>query len=338
MPRLRRSVPGRKGYARVRAGAGFSYRDADGQTVRDPVLRQRFDALVIPPAWTDVWICEHENGHIQATGVDDAGRRQYLYHPVWREQKDRLKFERALALAASLPTARAFVTRALRDPEPSRERTLAAAFRIIDLGSLRVGHARYALAHGSRGLATLRCEHARVDGDVVELRFPGKSRQPWNTSIRDADLAHVVGELLEGRPANAPLLVWPRPSVDEGAPADASTLHPITPADINAYIKERTGGEFTAKDFRTLRGTAIAAESLARSSAGSTVRERTKAVSEAMRACAEALGNTPAVARSSYVDPRVVDRFMQGETIQLSPGMTVESALRAMLGDPRQPE
>lgn len=188
MPRLRRSDSTGPGYARVRAGRGFSYRDQNGVTVGDPQLRARLDALAIPPAWTEVWIAPHANGHIQATGIDAAGRRQYLYHPSWREQKDRLKFDRALALAESLPTARRQVTIALRADDLSREWALAAGFRMLDSGHLRVGSERYAELHGSFGLTTLLCAHAQLSGDTVRLRFPrradraGRASSPIPTS------------------------------------------------------------------------------------------------------------------------------------------------------------
>src|SRR6195952_2259664 len=170
MVRLRRSDVGGKGYARARAGTGFTYKDLDGEVLRDGELLARIRSLAIPPAWTDVWIAPYANGHIQATGVDAAGRRQYIYHPTWREQKDRIKFDRALALAETLPAARARATRALRAEGMTRNRALAAGFRMLDTGSLRVGSERYADEHGSHGLTTLLCAHARVSGDTIELR------------------------------------------------------------------------------------------------------------------------------------------------------------------------
>ncbi|MBE7163341.1 MAG: DNA topoisomerase IB, partial [Williamsia herbipolensis] len=186
MTRLRRSDSAGRGYHRVRSGTGFSYRDPDGQTVADADVRERLEALAVPPAWQDVWISPYENGHVLATGVDAAGRRQYIYHPSWRERMDRIKYDRALALAESLPTARRFVTQDLRRDEPDRRRALAAAFRMLDQGSLRVGSERYASEHGSRGLTTLLCAHVHVSGDDVELDFPGKSGQEWSSSIHDA--------------------------------------------------------------------------------------------------------------------------------------------------------
>ncbi|WP_158253003.1 DNA topoisomerase IB [Cryobacterium sp. Y62] len=392
MTRLRRSDPTRPGYSRRRAGKGFSYRDPGGLKVSEKQLRQRFAELAIPPAWTDVWISPHPNGHIQVIGLDAAERRQYIYHPAWREQKDRLKFERALELAASLPRARGQVTRDLRGDGAPRTRALAAAFRMLDLASLRIGSERYADDYGSHGLSTLLCSHVSVRGDVVRLNFPAKSGQQFQGVITDADLATYLRARLRERPA-APLLSW----VVDGEESALSA------ADVNEFIKERTGGEFSAKDFRTLRGTAAAAQSLAQSLAqnlgavasvrtaheveasshtrtesgaagsgakagpagvgtkpgttatGATVtdvgepaasasrqpraasrnrRADTRAIAEAMRQAAAVLGNTSAIARTSYVDPRIVDLFRAGETIDPAGRVSAETALRALvLGD-----
>ncbi|WP_104083260.1 DNA topoisomerase IB [Cryobacterium sp. Y11] len=384
MTRLRRSDPARPGYTRRRAGTGFSYRDLAGDTVTDSELRQRFAALAIPPAWTEVWIAPQPNGHIQAIGLDAAGRRQYIYHPAWREQKDRLKFERALQLAESLPRVRGQVTRELRGDGPPRSRAIAAAFRMLDLASLRIGSERYADAYGSHGLSTLLCSHVSVRGDTVRLDFPAKSGQQFQGLITDADLATYLRARLRERPAS-PLLSWVVDGVESA----------VSASEINDFIKDHTGGEFTAKDFRTLRGTAAAAQSLAESlgqslavtaavaakvgaaagskagAAGSTIatgskpstaatgatatsvadeptasasrppraatrsrRADTRAIAEAMRQAADVLGNTPAIARTSYVDPRVVDLFLAGETIDPAARVSAETALRALvLGD-----
>ncbi|PJJ65718.1 DNA topoisomerase IB [Compostimonas suwonensis] len=321
MPRLRRSDTSGRGYRRVRSGRGFSYKDDSGGTLRDPQLRRRFEQLAIPPAWTDVWIAPYENGHIQATGVDAAGRRQYIYHPTWRQQKDRVKYDRALSLAESLPVARRMVTVDLRGAEPTRERALAAAFRMLDTGSLRVGSERYAEDHGSHGLSTLLCEHATVHGDTVSLAFPAKSGQEWDSQITDADLASVVRGL-KRRGRTARLLAWR---------ADDGTWHPLSAAEINDYVRERTGGEFTAKDFRTLHGTVAAAVSLARHGPERTKTGRSRALAQAMRDAAAVLGNTPAIAKNSYVDPRLVDHFRAGETIDPDRLGAAESELRALL-------
>ncbi|KQS17261.1 DNA topoisomerase IB [Frigoribacterium sp. Leaf186] len=328
MPRLRRTDSSRPGLTRVRAGRGFSYRTADGTAVAHTELRGRIEHLAIPPAWTDVWISPYDNGHIQATGLDAAGRRQYIYHPTWREQKDRIKFDRALALAESLPTARRFVTRDLRATGAGRDRVLAAAFRMLDTGSLRVGSERYAQEHGSHGLSTLLCAHATVSGDTVALAFPGKSGQDWDSDIRDADLAAVVRSL-KRRGGRARLLAWK--SEVGGAEEARAAWHPLRATEINEYVKERAGDEFTAKDFRTLHGTVAAAVSLARSGPQASASRQSRSLAQAMRDAADVLGNTPAVAKSSYVDPRLVDAYRHGETIDPARVHAAESEVRALL-------
>ena len=319
--RLRRSNSAGPGIHRVRSGSGFSYRDAAGAPIRAPELLDRIARLVIPPAWTDVWIAPHANGHIQATGLDVAGRRQYFYHPQWREQKDRVKFDRMLAFAEALPAARRSVTRDLRGERLSRERVLAGAFRLLDSAALRVGSERYADENGSFGLASLLCAHATVvDGDIVRLRFPAKSGHAWESELHDPDLAPLVSAL-KRRGGRARLLAWH----GEGE------WHPLRTEEINHDLRERTGGDFSAKDFRTLRGTAAAALSLARSGPQSAEAARRRAVVEAVKAASQVLENTPAIARSSYVDPRLLDRYAHGETIDAGRPSAVESQLRALL-------
>jgi DNA topoisomerase-1 len=318
--RLRRSNANGRGYRRVRAGAGFSYRDLDGSTLPPGPIRDRLASIGIPPAWTDVWIAPFDNGHIQATGLDAVGRRQYIYHPAWRERKDRVKFDRALQLAESLPTARRLVTLDLRSDGPNRERVLAAAFRMLDSGSLRVGSERYTNENGSRGLATLLCAHVHVRKECLELSFPAKSGKVWESEIHDVDLAALV-RTLKRRGGNARLLAF----------KDGRTWLPVTSADINSYVKARTGLDFTAKDFRTLHGTVAAAVSLARSGPQKTVAARKAAISVAMLEAAAVLGNTPSIARKSYVDPRLLDHFAAGETIDPKRLDSAEAELRALL-------
>ncbi|MFB2582620.1 DNA topoisomerase IB [Herbiconiux sp. P15] len=317
MPRLRRSDSSGLGIRRLKSGTGFTYRDDAGETVTDKELRARIEHLAIPPAWTDVWIAPYPNGHVQATGIDGAGRRQYIYHPTWREQKDRIKYDRAMALAESLPTARRQVTIDLRSEGFTRERVLAGGFRMLDTGSLRVGSERYAQKHGSHGLTTLLCAHASTNGDIVHLRFPAKSGQEWDSDIKDADLAALVRSLKRRGP-NARLLAW----------KDGRRWNPVDAVDINAYVRERTGGDFTAKDFRTLHGTAAAAVSLARSGPQASKTARAKAVAQAMRDAAAVLSNTPTIAKSSYVDPRLLDHYAAGAVIDPA---RPESELRALL-------
>ena len=320
MPRLRRSDSSGKGLRRTRAGIGFSFTDAAGNPLSDPQLRARIERLAIPPAWMDVWIAPYANGHIQATGIDGVGRRQYIYHPTWREQKDRIKFDRSLRLAESLPAARRRVTVDLRSDGVTRVRALAAGFRMLDTGSLRVGSERYAESNGSHGLSTLLCAHAKVSGDTVALAFPAKSGQDWESDITDIDLAAIIRQLKRRGPA-ARLLSW----------KEDGSWHPIAAEEINAYVKQQTGGEFTAKDFRTLHGTLAAAVSLSKHGPEASRAGRTRALAQSMRDAADVLGNTPTIAKNSYVDPRVVDHYQHGRTIDPTRLASAESELRALL-------
>jgi len=279
----------------------------------------RAEDLAIPPAWSDVWIAPHANSHIQATGMDDAGRRQYIYHEQWRATKDRAKFDRALDLAAALPTARSKVTRDLRSDGVTRERVLAASFRMLDTGALRIGSERYAETNGSHGLSTLLCAHAKVSGDTIALAFPAKSGHEWSSEITDADLAALVRSLKRRGPT-ARLMAW----------REGDDWRILAAEEINDFIREATGGSFTAKDFRTLRGTIAAAESLAAHGPERTRTGRSKALAQAMRDAAEALGNTPAIAKKSYVDPRIVSLYKRGKTID-SNGRSSDAALRRLL-------
>ncbi|GAA3636092.1 DNA topoisomerase IB [Microbacterium awajiense] len=319
MPRLARVRPfDDPGYRRVRAGSGFRYLTATGDAAPE-ADRQRIAELVIPPAWQDVWISVDPLGHIQAVGTDDAGRRQYLYHPRWRQRRDKGKFARALALAEALPRARARATTALRRDELDRERVLAVAFRLLDEAAPRVGSSRYLARHGSRGLTTLQRRDASVAASVITLSFPGKSGRRARIEVDDVELAAVIELLVAGRPRSA-LLAYAR----------GRRRVALTPSDVNAHVRSLTGGAFTAKDFRTLRGTILAADALARIGAVDTKSDVRRAEVLAVKATAEALGNTPAVARSSYIDPRVFARYRRGDLLDLT--VSPESAIRSLLG------
>lgn len=318
MPRLTIVRPGEDaGYRRVRSGSGFRYLDPDGATVTGADA-ERARALVIPPAWTDVWISAAELGHIQATGIDDVGRRQYIYHPTWSEHRDKGKYARALALAETLPRARRRVTTSIRRPDLDRERVLAVAFRLLDQAAPRVGSETYLSQHGSRGLTTLRRRDAVVDGTEIRFDFPGKSGKRQNLHIDDGDLAAVIELLSAGRPAS-PLLAYTR----------GRRRVALTPKDVNVYVRTMTGGRFTAKDFRTLRGTIVAADALARIGSVDTKTDRKRAEVLAVKAAAGALGNTPTVARGSYIDPRVFRRYRRGELLDTS--VSAETAIRSLL-------
>lgn len=321
-PRLRRSNCHRPGITRRGHGKGFSYRRADGTKVQEPAELERIRQLAIPPAWKDVWISPQPNGHIQATGVDDAGRRQYLYHPRWRELKDREKFDRVLDFGDTLPQARPAVTRLLRSEGATAEKACAAAFRLMDEAALRVGNEEYAQSNGSYGVTTLLVQHVRVDGADVHLDFPGKSGHRWTLSLRDADLAAALAPMLERAPDETALAHRDEDGQWTG----------ITSARLNDFVRDRCGAGFTAKDFRTWQGTVTAAMALAaRADTRPSESARKKAVSAAMREVAEHLGNTAAIARSSYTDPRVIDRFMGGETIDAGTYRAAERSLRAFL-------
>lgn len=299
------------------AGTGFRFLDGDGAAV-DPVSKERIRALVIPPAWQDVWVSADPLGHIQAVGTDEAGRRQYVYHERWSERRDSGKFARALDLAEALPHARGRVTTALRRDHLDRERVLAVSFRLLDEAAPRIGSARYLARHGSRGLTTLQRRDATVAGTTTTLSFPAKSGKRALLEVDDEDLAAAIDTLSAGRPRSA-LLSYER----------GRRRVPLTPADVNTHVRSLTGGAFTAKDFRTLRGTILAADALARIGVVDTKKDRKRAEQLAVRATAEALGNTISVARGSYIDPRVFARYSRGELLDLS--VSPESAIRALL-------
>ncbi|GBE67260.1 DNA topoisomerase [Mycobacterium sp. MFM001] len=303
--RLRRSNVGGPGYRRVRRGRGFSYVDGQREPVDDPEVLARIEALVIPPAWKNVWICAHPNGHIQAVGTDAASRRQYLYHERWRAERSEEKYDRALSLAKRLPDWRTQVLADLRGRGLRRDRVLAVAQHLIDRGYFRAGGEEYAQENGSFGLATLRRDHVRLHRDCVEFDYPAKSGVRRTVSLEDPLVIRAVRSLLRADTRIPRLLVY---RTSDGW----SELHAD---DLNARFRELVGDEFSVKDLRTWHGTVLAAEAFAtaREPTSKTARRREEAA--VMRSVAEELGNTPAVARSSYVDPRVVTAYEQGITI-----------------------
>lgn len=311
MTRLRRVSCDGPGFRRRRTGgSSFTYATADGEPVNDPAVLERIAALAIPPAWTDVWICPQPRGHLQAVGTDAKGRRQYLYHPAWRERRDEEKHRRVLQVAQRLPQARQVVADTLATGRGlTQQRVLACAFRLLDLGFFRVGGEEYAEENGSFGLSTLRREHVRVHkGDALTFAYTGKHGVPRSVVIRDAP-AHAVVAALARRPGSVQgLFGWRSPRSPGG-------WHDMTPSDVNDYVRGLLG-DATAKDFRTWHATVLAAVALAVSTPTlPSPTARRKAVARAMREVSDYLGNTPAVARASYVDPRVVDRFHDGRTI-----------------------
>ncbi|VXC35623.1 DNA topoisomerase IB (poxvirus type) [Arthrobacter sp. 9V] len=313
MPRLKRSDLSKPGIVRRKVGKGFSYRHPDG-TLVSKEDRQRINALAIPPAWTDVWISPYEHGHILATGVDGAGRSQYIYHPRWRERKDTEKFLRAAKLGMVLPAIRRNVTVHLQNTDDPRQQTLAAAVRLMDLGALRVGSEVYMKQNGSYGLTTLRCRHARVVGQDVFLKFPGKSGQLWDTSIHDPGLAAFL-EPLAQRPGKERLLAY----------QSNGTWVSVDGPMINECLRGIAGEAYTSKDFRTWKGTAAAALYLIKSGHKGTPRQ---AIVLAIKEASELLGNTPSVARSSYVDPRIIEAYLADKLKEVKP---TEASVAAFL-------
>jgi DNA topoisomerase IB len=301
MTRLRRSDPTEPGIRRRRHGRGFSYVWPDGTPVDDLEVRRRIKALVLPPAWTDVWICTDPDGHLQAIGTDAAGRRQYRYHDAWRRRRDRAKFRRLEGFGRALPTLRDAVDDELDGRGFGRERVLAGTLRMLDVGALRVGNEDYAKQNGSYGLTTLRRDHLTIGRDRIRLHYTGKSGVEQRVEIADHDLARLLDGL---RRAHAEPQLW--------AWRDRRAWHQVRSADVNARLHELLGDGYTSKDFRTWHATLLAAETLADHDPA----QGKQAVRAAYRAVAERLGNTPAVARSSYIDPRVVDQFLdEGRTI-----------------------
>lgn len=308
MPRLRRADCSKPGIRRRRAGKGWAYSYPDGSKVTDPEVKARLDALVLPPAWKDVWICPWPNGHIQALGTDAAGRRQYRYHEQWRAERDRVKHDRVLAFAAQLPEARERVSVHLVSPGMGHDRVLACAFRLLDLGFFRVGSEEYAEENGTYGLATLRREHVSIEGREVIFEYTAKSSKHRVQSIVDDDVLAVVKALLarKGDP-NPELLAY---ETGSGSWCDVKSF------DINDYVKQVAGTEVTAKDFRTWHATVLMAVALAVSAdTASTPTASKRAVSRGVTEVSAYLGNTPAVCRKSYIDPRIIDLFNDGITV-----------------------
>ncbi|HEY2536342.1 MAG TPA: DNA topoisomerase IB [Solirubrobacteraceae bacterium] len=340
---MRRSNCAAPGIARRRRGRGFEYLDADGDRVEDPEVLERIAELVIPPAWRDVWICMDPLGHLQATGVDAAGRKQYLYHARWRAHRDRRKFDSMVAFGTALPRLRRHVARDVKLPRDggrvevaqlTERRVLALAVRLLDLGFFRIGSEDYAERNESYGLTTMLREHVSVEEREVIFDFPAKSGQRRVQAIADPEaLALLVA--LKRRRTGSQLLAYR--SVDGWRELSAE--------EVNAYLKRGAGGDFTAKDFRTWNATVLAAVALAGAEQTRARTAREREVKQAIKTVAAYLGNTSAVCRASYVDPRVIDRFQSGVTIAEAIGRAgpdlgkprirarVEGAVLALLED-----
>jgi DNA topoisomerase IB len=293
------------------------YRDSGGERVRDSEVLHRVRELAIPPAWEDVWICADPLGHLQATGVDAAGRKQYLYHSRWREQRDRAKFRRMLEFAGELPRLRREMARELRRPGLDRERVLACAVRLLDLGMFRIGGEAYAEKGGGLGLATLRRSNVSITDGLMVFDYEAKGGVRRVHAVADEEALAVVSALKRSRARDPTLLAY----------RDGRRWVTVRSDEINDRIKRSIGEEFTAKDFRTWNATVLAAVAVAAGDGpGRSVTARKRAVNRAVHEVADLLGNTPAVARASYIDPRVFDRYNSGWTIDVRMAPSLDEA------------
>lgn len=301
---LRYVSTGAPGIARRRAGSGFTYLGPDGRRLTDRAKLAWIRSLAIPPAWTDVWICPSENGHIQATGRDARGRKQYRYHPRWRTHRDEAKYDRLIDFGKALPNMRRRVARDLRRPGLPRERVLAAVVWLLEKTGVRVGNEEYARDNKSFGLTTLRHRHATVGSKRIRFRFRGKGGKSGDVEVSDARLAKVVGRCqdLPGQELFA--------YVDE-----AGEILSVESSDVNDYLREISGHDFTAKDFRTWSGTLLAVRVLAGQESVGSAGEAKRNIVRAIESVAEWLGNTPAVARKAYVDPSVLEAYLDGDLV-----------------------
>ena len=338
--RLRRSDCSVPGLRRLKRGRGFAYLDEHGDRIEDQEGLERLRGLAIPPAWKDVWICSDPLGHLQATGIDAAGRKQYLYHPRWRERRDREKFEKMLRFGGALPRLRRRLAADLPGTELTRARVLACAVRLLDVGLFRIGSEEYAAEEGGLGLATMRKEHVTLEPAAATFDYLGKGGIRRRHIIYDPLSLEVIRALKRRRSGGPHLLAY----------RDGRRWHEVRSDEINEYLKDLLGEDFSAKDFRTWNATVMAAVSLGtagREAPTKTARKRS--VDAAVRAVSELLGNTPAVARRAYIDPRVFDRYLSGWTIapvldrlpQLDPSddrvrRQIEAAVFDLLTDNRE--
>jgi DNA topoisomerase-1 len=307
MPRLRRVDCSEPGIRRIRRGRGFSYEEEDGTRIDDRETLDRIRELAIPPAWREVWICPFGNGHIQATGLDDAGRKQYLYHQAWRERRDREKFAEMEKFAKALPRMRERTDADLGKRGLVRDRVLACAVRLLDLGFFRIGSERYAEENETYGLATLRVKHVKIERGVAVFEYTAKNAKRHRQEIADPAVVPTIKALAKRGGGGPDLLAY----------RDGRAWRDVDSPEINAYLKQVMGGDYSAKDFRTWNATVLAAVELATNGHDAeTKTARKRAATAATKRVAEYLSNTPAVCRASYIDPRVFDRYDSGETIR----------------------
>jgi DNA topoisomerase-1 len=315
MVRLRRTSPDQPGWTRRRAGRGFVYLDGTGDRLPEDDA-QRVRDLVIPPAWVDVWVTPYANGHLQAVGTDEAGRKQYLYHPDWRTRRDAEKFDRVLDFGKTLTKARELVLTDLGREGMPLERACAASVRLLDLGYFRIGNDVYADENGSFGLTTLERRHVKKRQDRLVFAFVGKSGVEHEIEIDDLVVIEAIEIMRRRRGEDLRLLSY----------KDGRSWRAVLPELVNTYVRASTGLEATAKDFRTWHATVLAAAALAETpEPGESAASRKRAISGAMKEVASFLGNTPTLARSSYVDPRVIEAYEHGRTISRATRRTYDS-------------
>jgi DNA topoisomerase I len=326
---LTRSDPRGPGITRVRRGDGFTYRDPSGATVSEAQTLERIRGLVIPPAWKDVWISADPLGHIQATGVDSRGRTQYRYHDQWREQRDAQKFEHMLRFAAALPALRAAAAADLSRRGLTRDRVVASAVRLIDLGLFRIGGERYAELDHHYGVVTLQKRHVSLRRGGVAFDYVAKEGKHRAVTVTDPAVLSAVRALVRSDNGHDSLFCWQQ----------RGRWHPLHSHDVSAYIAEHAGGHFTAKEFRTWNATVLMALLLANAGPAESERRAKTVITASIRGVAGWLGDTPAVARASYIDPRLISRYQAERGLasipvlpaQLPPGAAAETAVAVLL-------
>jgi DNA topoisomerase I len=322
---LRYLLGGSAGIRRRPAGGKFRYIDPAGRAVRDAETLLRIRSLVIPPAWRDVWISPREDAHLQATGRDARGRKQYRYHPRWRELRDEVKYSRMAEFAAALPRIRARVRRDLGRTALPREKVLATVVRLLETTFVRIGNEEYARENASFGLTTLRGRQVRVNGAKLEFRFRGKSGVEHEVQHSDRRLATIVSHMLD----------LPGYQLFCYVDGDGES-HPVESTDVNAYIKEISGEDFTSKDFRTWAGTVLCARALRALEKPVSAAAGKRAVAQAIEVVAAQLRNTRAVCRKCYVHPRVIEAFLEGRLHRAMRGLPDEAGVARLLGMARR--
>lgn len=314
------------GISRHKHGSGFQYRTARGHIIRSPRTLRRIEGLVIPPAWTDVWICPDPHGHLQATGLDQRRRRQYLYHPRWREVRDATKFEKMLDFARALPKLRKHVNADLRRRGLPREKVLAAVVKLLEVTHIRIGNDEYAESNKSFGLTTLRNRHATVRGSKVCFDFVGKSGVRHEIDLQSPPLAAIIRKCQD----------LPGQKLFEYHDDDGE-VRSISSSDVNDYLREITGDDFTAKDFRTWGGSLLALQALRGCESSHSATDRKRNVVAAIKAVAEQLGNTAAVCRKCYIHPAIIDAYLNQSPITRKPGRAAPTRIaRIRLSDTEQ--